>query len=195
MTLNSPLNFLLLDADIPLGNGGGGMLQELLDKGNIVVAVLVDFRSVEFAETMGADTGDAQIVTDQFQLLLDSTGGNREDESIRRNVMVKAVAADELIQGKGDSERSGLSGFLLCDRQAVAFSIPDNIPETQLYDVRDTESQVGFQHKGGRNTVIRTASGKALSHGADDFPVLVSGQSNGFSVHKNDSFQRQNTNL
>ena len=195
MSLNSSFDFLLLDTDVPLCDGGGGVLQELLYEGNVVVAVLVDFRSVEFAEAVGADTVDTQIVTDQLQLLLDGAGGHREDKSVWWNVVVKAVAADELIQSKGDSKRSGLSGLLLRDRQAVAFSIFYDVLKTQLYDVRDTESQVGFQHKGGRNTVIRTASGKALSHGADDFSVLVSGQSNGFSVHKNDSFQRQNTNL
>lgn len=73
------------------------MLQELLDKGDIVVAALVDFRSVEFPKAVGADAGDVQIVTDQLQLLLDCTGGHRENKGIRRNVMVKAVAADELV--------------------------------------------------------------------------------------------------
>jgi len=97
MSFNSSLDFLLLDADIPLCDGGGGVLQELLDESDIVVAVLVDFRSVEFPEAVGADAGDVQIVTDQLQLLLDSTGGHREDKSIRWNVMVKAVAADELV--------------------------------------------------------------------------------------------------
>lgn len=189
MSFNSPLDFLLLDTDVSLRDGSGGVLQELLDKGDIVVAVLIDFRGVEFAEAVSADAGDAQIVTDQFQLLLDSTGGNREDAGIWWNVMVKAVAADELIQRKGDGERSGLSDFLLRDRQAVAFSIPDNIHETQPYDIRDTETQIGFQHEGGRDTVIGTASSETLSHGSDDFSVLVSGQSNGFSVHENDSFQ------
>jgi len=106
------------------------VLQELLYEGNVVVAVLVDFRSVELAEAMGTDAGDVQIITDQLQLLLDSTGGHRENESIWRNVMVEAVAADELIQGKGDSERSGLSGFLFCDRKAVALSV--------FYDVLET---------------------------------------------------------
>ena len=66
MPFNSPLNFLLLDTDIPLCDGSGRVLQELLDKGDIVVAVLVDFRSVEFPKAVGTDTGDVQIVTDQF---------------------------------------------------------------------------------------------------------------------------------
>ena len=97
MSLNCPFDFLLLDPNVSLCDGSGRVLQELLDKGDIVVAVLVDFRSVELAEAVGADTEDPQIVTDQLQLLLDSTGSHREDEIIRRNVMVKAIAANELV--------------------------------------------------------------------------------------------------
>ena len=36
MTLNGLFNFLLLDTDIALGYGGGGMLKKLLDKGDII---------------------------------------------------------------------------------------------------------------------------------------------------------------
>ena len=66
MPLNSPLNFLLLYADISLGNGGGAVLQELLDEGDIVVAVLIDFRSVELTTAVGTDVLKAQIVTDHL---------------------------------------------------------------------------------------------------------------------------------
>ena len=66
MPLNSPLNFLLLYADISLGNGGGAVLQELLDEGDIVVAVLINFRSVELTKAVGTDALKAQIVTDHL---------------------------------------------------------------------------------------------------------------------------------
>ena len=42
MPFNSPLNFLLLYADISLGNGGGAVLQELLDEGDIVYVPVVE---------------------------------------------------------------------------------------------------------------------------------------------------------
>ena len=86
---------------------------------------------------MGADALKAQIVTDHLQLLLDGPCGNREDKSIRGNVVVEAVAAHELIQRKGNGERSGLSGFLFDDGQAVTLTVLDNIREMQIHDIRD----------------------------------------------------------
>lgn len=55
MPLNGFFNLLLLDADISLCHGGGRMLEELLNKGNIIAAVLVNFCGIEFAETVGGD--------------------------------------------------------------------------------------------------------------------------------------------
>ena len=195
MYASSPLNFLLLDTDISLRDGGGAVLQELLDEGNIVVAVLVDFRGIKFSKTMGTDALQAQIVTDHLQLLLDGSGGNGEDKSIWGNVVVEAIAAYELIQCNGDGERSGLSGFLFDDGETIAFTVLDDVRKMQAHDVRDTQTEIGFQHECRCCPVIGSTPGKALPHGADDFPVLFSGQRNGFSVHQNGSFQRQNTNF
>ena len=189
MPFNSPLNFLLLDTDISLCDGGGAVLKELLDESNIVVAVLVDFSSVELAEAMCADSLKAQIVTDHLQLLLDGSGSDGEDKSIRGNVVVEAIAAYKLIQRNRDGERSGLSGFLFDDGETIAFTVLDDVRKMQVHDVRDTQTEIGFQHERRCCPVIGSASGKALLHGADDFPVLFSGQSNGFSVHENGSFQ------
>ena len=80
MPLNGLFDLLLLDADISLCYGGGGMLQKLLDQGDIVVAVLVNLCGVELAEAVGADACIAQVITDQLQLLLDGSGGDGEDQ-------------------------------------------------------------------------------------------------------------------
>ena len=80
MPLNGLFDLLLLDADIALCHGGGGMLQKLLDQGNVIVAVLVNLCGVELAEAMGADACIAQVITDQLQLLLDGSGGDGEDQ-------------------------------------------------------------------------------------------------------------------
>ena len=109
----------------------------MLDKSDIVVAVLVDFSSVELTEAMSADTIKTQIVTDHLQLLLDGSGGNGEDNSIWGDVVVEAVAAYELIQCNGDGERSGLSGFLFDDGETVAFTVLDNVREMQIHDIGD----------------------------------------------------------
>ncbi len=112
-------------------------LKELLDEGNIVVAVLVNFRGVELAEAVGADALKAQIVTDHLQLFLDGSGGNGEDKSIRGNVVVEAVAAYKLIQRNGDGECSGFSGFLFDDGETIAFTVLDNVRKMQIHDVGD----------------------------------------------------------
>ena len=190
MPFNSSLNFLLLDADVSLGNGGGAVLQELLDEGDIVVAVLVDFGSVELTKAVCTDTLKAQIVTDHLQLLLDGSGSDGEDKSIRGNIVVEAVAAYELIQRKGNGERSGFPGFLFDDGEAIAFTVLDNVRKMQIHDIGDTQTEIGFQHECRCCPVIGSASGKTLSHGANDFLVLFSSQRNGFSVHQNDSFRR-----
>lgn len=129
MSFNGSFNFLLLDTDVPLGNGGGAVLKELLDESNIVVAVLVNFCGVELTEAVCTDSLKAQIVTDHLQLLLDGSGGNGEDNSIWGDVVVEAVAAYELIQRNGDGECSGLSGFLFDDGEAIAFTVLDNVRE------------------------------------------------------------------
>ena len=66
MPLNGLFDLLLLDADISLRHGGGTVLQELLYQSNIVVAILVDLRGIEFSEAVGADTCVAQVITDQL---------------------------------------------------------------------------------------------------------------------------------
>ena len=66
MPLNGLLDLLLLDANISLCHGGGGMLQELLHQGNVIVAVLVNLCGVKLAEAMGADACIAQVVTNQL---------------------------------------------------------------------------------------------------------------------------------
>ena len=83
MAFNSLFNLLLLDPNIPLCNCRTAVLQELLDQGNIVAAVLVDLCSVIFAEAVSAYAGDAQVVADEFELLLDCPLSQWEDHSVR----------------------------------------------------------------------------------------------------------------
>ena len=64
MPFDGLFDLLLLDSDITLGHGGGGMLQELLDQGDVVVAVLVNLCGIELPEAVGADPLISQVVTD-----------------------------------------------------------------------------------------------------------------------------------
>ena len=53
MSLDGLFYLLLLDTDITLCHGSGGMLKKLLDKGDIITAVLVNLSSVKFPEAVG----------------------------------------------------------------------------------------------------------------------------------------------
>ena len=70
MVLNCLFNSLWLDADVTLCGGGTAVLQEPLDKGDVIAVRLVDFCCVPLAKTVGADSLETQIVTDDCQLLL-----------------------------------------------------------------------------------------------------------------------------
>lgn len=80
---------------------------------------------------MCTDAVIAEIVTDFAQVLLNARSRERDNNRTGRYVMVNAVDANELIERKRNSERSGLACFLFCDRQAVAFPV--------LYDVTEPE--------------------------------------------------------
>ena len=99
MALYCSLHFLLLNPDIPLGDSGGAVLEQLLYQRNIVSAVLVDLRGVIFPEAVGTDAGISQIITDLLQVPLDGPLCQWEDPAIWGDRVVQAVAADKLIEG------------------------------------------------------------------------------------------------
>lgn len=45
--------------------------------------------------------------------------------------MVQTVAPDELIERQRNREHTGLPSLLLCDRQAVAFPVLDDVGEAE----------------------------------------------------------------
>ena len=55
MTLDSLFKLLPLNADVPLRDCGGTVLQELLDEDNVVTVVVINLCCVEFAEAVRAD--------------------------------------------------------------------------------------------------------------------------------------------
>ena len=98
MSLDGLLHLPGLDADVPLGDGGAAVLEELLHQGDIVMAVLIDFSGVVLPEAVGADVPIAQVVADRFQMPLDGPLCHWENPLLRRDIMVQAVAANELIE-------------------------------------------------------------------------------------------------
>ena len=55
MSFDGGFDPLRFDADVTLSNGGGTVLQESLDEGNVVTVGFVDLRSIPLAETVGAN--------------------------------------------------------------------------------------------------------------------------------------------
>ena len=66
MSFNGCLNPLRFNTDIALSDGCGAVLQQSLDKGNIITVVLIDLGSIPLAETVGTDALIAEVITDQF---------------------------------------------------------------------------------------------------------------------------------
>lgn len=184
MTLDSLFKLLLLNADVPLRDCGGAVLQELLDKDDIVAVVIVNLCCVELAEAVRADILTVtQIGTNALQPLLHSSFGDGKYPCLRSDIVVEAIAADELIKGKGHGKGSGFLCLLFHNGQTISVSIMYDISKAQFDDIGNAQSKVGFEYQGGCDALIWSASGKALLHGSDDCLVLLSGYSDGFLVH------------
>ena len=138
MPLNGCLDSLRLDADITLCDGSRAMLQEPLDKRNVVAVVFVNFGGVPLSEAVGADAFIAKIVTDELQLFLDGSGGNGKDSVLWGNAVSQAVILNVLSNDQGDGEDAPLAGLLLYNLQTESVSVLDNAAGTEIDDVRDT---------------------------------------------------------
>lgn len=176
MTLDSLFKLLLLNADVPLRDCGGAVLQELLDKDDIVAVVIVNLCCVELAEAVRADIlAVPQVGANALQPLLHSSLGDWKYPCFGSYIVVEAIAADELIKGKGHGKGSGFLCLLFHNGQTISVSIMYNISKAQFDDIGNAQSKVGFEYQGGCDALIWPASGKALLHGGDDGLVLLSG--------------------
>ena len=136
MTLDSLFKFLLLNADIALSDCGGAVLQELLDENDIVAVVIINLRRIELAEAVCADIPTVpQIGADALQLLLYGSLSNRKYPCLRSDIVVEAIAANELIERKGNGKCSGFSCFLLYNGQPIPVSVMYDISKAQFYDI------------------------------------------------------------
>jgi len=113
MPLYGCFQFLGLDTYIPLCNRRAAVLQQLLNKGDIVPIVLVNLRSIELPKTMGTDTLIPQILTYDAQLFLDLASCQREHKVMGGDLIIHAVEPNKLIQSQRNSENTGFPGFLL----------------------------------------------------------------------------------
>ena len=89
---------------------------------------------------MCADSGIAEVVTYDLQMLLDLPCGEREYLRVCGNVVVHAVEPYELIQGKRNGKYAGFTCFLFNDGEPIAFTVFYNVGEPQPDYIRNTQA-------------------------------------------------------
>lgn len=159
MSLDGLFKLLLLDADVPLRDCGGTVLQELLDEDDIVTVVVVNLCCIELSEAVRADIlAVPQVGTNALQPFLYSSLSNGEYPCLGRYIVVEAIAADELIERKGNGKCSGFSCFLLYNGQPIPVSVMYNISKAQFDDIRNAQSKISFEYQGSCDALIWSAS-------------------------------------
>ena len=137
MSLNRLFDPLRFDADVTLCHGGGAVLQEPLNEGDVVAVVLVNLCGVPFSEAVGADALVAQIVTDDGELLLDRSCGHREDQVVAAYAVAQTIVFNVLLDDQRDSEDTLLACLLLGDRQAEASAVIHDVAGAEPHNVAD----------------------------------------------------------
>lgn len=159
------------------------MLQEPLDKGDVIPAGFVNLCGVPLAETVGANALKPQVVTNDGKLLLNRAFCDGEDKVFLADAVSQTVILDVLSDDQGNSEDTPFTSFLLHDLKAETVTISNDVTGAEFYDVADPQTQVSLQDKGGGDAIIGAAATKALFHGLNDFLVLFCGESLSFLVH------------
>ena len=183
VVLDCGFDLLRLDADVSLRGGGGTVLQQPLHQRDVVIVFVVDLRCIPLAETVGADPFQIQIVAHDFQLLLDGSFSDREDQIVPADAISQAVVFDILLNQERDGEHSALPCLLLHHFQTEAISILYDVARPQLDDVADPQAQVSFQYQRSGNAVIGAATAEPFSHCLDNLLILFCCQRFCFLVH------------
>ena len=176
MSLNCLLYPLRLNADVPLSHRRRTVLQESLNKGNIVAVVFVDFRCIPLAEAVSADALIAKVVADNGKLLLYGALCDGENQVFALYPIAQAVVFYVLLYDEGHSENSALAGLLLHNLKPVSVAIPHNVARSELHNVADSDTQVALKHKSRCDSLIGAAAAEAFLHGLDYLFVLRCGQ-------------------
>lgn len=115
MSQDRILHRFRLDSDVPLGGSCAAVLQQVLDKDNVVVVVLVDLRGIILPEAMGADPLISQIIAGALQDHLDIPYRNWEDPLPATYHVPEAVVLNKLVQDHRNGEATLLARLLLHD--------------------------------------------------------------------------------
>ena len=183
MSLNSLLDSLWFDANVTLRGGGASVLQESLDESNVIATTFVDLSGVPFPEAVSAYAVVAKVVTDNVELLLYSSFGNREDDGGSWDPVTEAVVLNVLLNDQGNGEGSLFPGLLFHNIQVESITILYDITEPQLQDITDSQTEVTLKYQDGGDPFIGTATGKSFFQSLNDLFVLLCSQSFCFLVH------------
>lgn len=167
---------LRLDADVPLGHSGRTVLQEPLNKGNVIAVVFVYLGCIPLAEAVGADALISKVVADNGKLLLYCPLCDGENQVFALYPIPQAVVFYVLLYDKGHSENAALAGFLFHDFKPVSVAIPHDVARSEFHNVADSDTQVALKHKSRCNSLIGAAAAEAFLHGLDYLFVLRCGQ-------------------
>ena len=107
--LFDPLRF---QTDISLRDCRTAVLQKALNKSNIVTVIFVYFGGIPLSKTMSADSVIPQIITNEFDLLLDSPFCYWEDQIGWLDAVTQAIVLDVLLDYQRNSKDPVFSGFL-----------------------------------------------------------------------------------
>ena len=113
MILNCLLNFLRLNADVPLRGGCTAVLKEPLHQCYVKAIGIVDFGCVPFAEAVGTDTLVPQIITDNVKLLLHCPLCDRKHKVIPADAVSQTVVLHVLLNDQRNSEDTLFPRLLL----------------------------------------------------------------------------------
>lgn len=159
------------------------MLQEPLNKGNVIATVLVYLCGIPLAEAVGTDALVPQVIADDVQLLLDRALSNGEDDVRSSDIVAQAVIFNVLVKHQRDGEDPALASLLLHDLQPIPISITDNVALPEAQHITDPQSQVPLQNQCCSDPFIGSATGETFSHGLDYLFVLFRGQCFCFLIH------------
>ena len=112
MILYCLFDLLRFNANVSLCGTCTAMLKKPLHKCYIVAIGIVDLRCVPFAEAVGADTLNAQVVTYNMKLLLDCPFCNGENQVSSPDTISQTVVFNVLLNHQWNSEDPPLSCFL-----------------------------------------------------------------------------------
>lgn len=116
------------------------MLQERLDKNDIIIIVLVNLRGIVFPEAMGADILVAQPVAGHLKNALYRPDADRENSLMASDLVFETVVFYVLVNQIRAGEIPDFSGFLFPYIKTVPISVPDETTEFQLKDVSYPQS-------------------------------------------------------